>query len=155
MRRPSARGCLVSSALGLVVLYVGYVGSFWAFGEAGPLDLVVLNVADEPISVTLEPDMTSRRIRAGTGDFITIDGFHKETNFLYYLVPFLPPRPEVPPWIHEVIILDAAGAEVWSADLRDRPDLWNSDTSSWQLTVYKDRGAWAVRMPLEGSAGDA
>lgn len=150
MTKPTARGCATALAVGLALLYVGYVGMFWAFGEAGPLYLVVLNTTAEPVGVTLPPDSLVLRVGAGEGGEQSINDYHKETNFLYYLFPFIPPRPEVPPWVREVVILDATGAEVWSADLRDRPDLWNPDTSSWQLTVYKDRGAWAVRMPLEG-----
>ena len=150
MTKPTARGCATALAAGLTLLYVGYVGMFWAFGEAGPLYLVVLNVADEPVVVTLPPDTLVLRVDVGEGAEQSINDYHKETNFLYYLLPFLPSQPEVPPWVDEVVISDTAGAEVWSGDLRDRPDLWNPRTSSWQITVYKAGGAWAVRMPLEG-----
>ena len=150
MTKPTPKGCLIALIAGLAALYVGYVATFWAFGEAGPLYLVVLNIADEPVSVSFLPDSAVVRVEGGEGESYAINLYHKETNFLYYLLPFLPSRPEVPPWVDEVVISDGTGTEVWSADLRDRPDLWNPRTASWQLTVYKDGETWAVRMPLEG-----
>lgn len=150
MTKPTLRGCLVALVAGLVTLYVGYVATFWAFGEAGPLYLVVLNITEEPVSVSFPPDSTVIRVEAGEGESYAVNLYHKETNFLYYLFPFLPSQPAVPEWVDEVVISDETGTEVWSADLRDRPDLWNPHTASWQITVYKNGGAWAVRMPLEG-----
>ena len=148
MTKPNLRGCLVSLAAGLVVLYVGFVGTFWMFGEAGPVYLFVLNSTDEPITVTFPPSTLALSVGAEGGGMQSINDYYKDTNLLYYLLPFLPQRPApVPPWLDRVSISDAGGTEVWSGDLRDRPDLW--DRSAWQMTVYEDGGEWAVRMSFE------